>query len=140
MCGFGRALYVVATAMVERLKYLGAPQMVAQCAHIIIITVEQHASVRAYDGDAKPLHLMSCHVIMEAFGIEKAVFAQRLHHFIVEHLQPRVHYINLVFLLSLVLIYAEAYGEEQEHAAHARHEVLLERLNSQSSSHSLHGF
>ena len=83
---------------------------------------------------------MFSHVVMEAFRIENAVFIQGLHHFIVEHLQSRVHDINLVFLLSLVLIYAEANGEEQEHSAYADHKVFLERLNSQSSSHSQHEF
>ena len=37
-----------------------------------------------------------------------------------------MQYVNLIVFLPMVLIYAEAYGEEQEYSAHADKEVHLE--------------
>ena len=58
---------------------------------------------------------MTCHIIPKQQAICQAVLAERLHHFVVVHLQSRVQNVNLVFLFTLILIDTEADGKKQKH-------------------------
>ena len=71
---------------------------------------------------------MPFYIIAKQTAIGQAILAQRLYHLVVVHLQSRVQDVNLILLLALVLIHAEADGKEHKHAADAKQQIALKGL------------
>ena len=93
--------------------------MVAQRVYVGVVAVEDDTSLLVDYRHTQPLHLMASHIVAKQLWVGQTVLAQRLHHFVVIHLEARVQDVDLVLLFSLILIDAEADGKQQEHAADA---------------------